>query len=166
MFVGGCSADGHGRATRAGRSPTGPRPGAGTGAAAPCMLVGTAWPRAIRIHNAPLERPPLGQARGLSPLFPAIIGRGCVAAAADKAPTGCPRVCRAGPIGSAPRHVAGQLAAHGAGGQPQHRCHCPQRMALGQAYGLTVFGTQVSIGSHSQGSNPVAYPGLKRCTES
>jgi hypothetical protein len=45
---------------------------------------------------------------------------------------------RTGTIGAAPRGVAGPLAAHGAGGPPQHRRHCPQRMAVcqAQAHGL------------------------------
>ena len=45
--------------------------------------------------------------------------------------TGRQCVCRAGPIGLASRHVAGQLAAHGAGSPLQHRRHGPQRMATG-----------------------------------
>jgi len=54
-----------------------------------------------------------------------------------------------GPIGTAPRGVARRLAAHGAGGSPQHPGHRSQRMALGQSQtqGLTFFGSPVSIGS-------------------
>ena len=71
---------------------------------------------------------------------------------------------RTGTIGSAPRDVAGQLTAYGAGDPPQHRRHRPQRMAVGQpqAQGLTVFGTHVSVASRWPG-NTVTLQGLKCC---
>jgi len=58
-------------------------------------------------------------------------------------------VSGAGPIGSAARGVARRLAAHGAGGSPQHPGHRSQRMAVGQSQtqGFTFFGRHVSIGS-------------------
>ena len=74
------------------------------------------------------------------------------------------RLClrRAGAIGAAPRRVAGQLAAHGAGRSSQHPRHRPQRMAVGQpqTQGLTFFGTHVSCSivlawQHRSPSGPV-----------
>ena len=56
-------------------------------------------------------------------------------------------VRRAGTIGSAPRRVAGRLAAHGAGAPPQYPRYRPQRTTVGQsqAQGFTDFNTQVRI---------------------
>ena len=61
---------------------------------------------------------------------------------------GCgPRLCGAGAIRVTSRGVAAQLAAHGAGGSPQHPRHRPQRVAVGQAQtqGLTVCVTQARV---------------------
>ena len=57
------------------------------------------------------------------------------------------RLRRTGAIGAAPRGVAAQLAAHGAGGAAQLPRHRPERMAVGEAQtqGLTVFSTQVRV---------------------
>jgi hypothetical protein len=70
------------------------------------------------------------------------------------------RLGRAAPIRSAPRGVAGVLAAQGAGGPPQHRRHRPQGMAVGQplAQGLTFFGTQMRI-ANCWPDNTVAHQG-------
>ena len=76
-------------------------------------------------------------------------------------PDGRQRLCRAGPIQVAPRRVARQLAAHGAGRASQDRGHRASRMALGEpaAQGFTFGVTHVSVGSRSHG-NTGAPPGL------
>jgi hypothetical protein len=63
--------------------------------------------------------------------------RACAVAVADKARTGLPMCApckrdRGGPA----RGVASQLAAHGAGGSPQHPGHHPQRVASPWSHGL------------------------------
>jgi len=58
------------------------------------------------------------------------------------------------PVGSAPRHVADHLAAHGAGRASQHPRHRPHRMAVGQSQTqrFTFVDTQVAIGSRVHGN--------------
>ena len=74
-------------------------------------------------------------------------------------------LCGAGPIGTAPRRVAGIFAAQGAGRSAQDPRQRAQRLSLGQAqtHGLTVFSTQVCVASFCHG-NTLALQGLQCCT--
>ena len=75
------------------------------------------------------------------------------------------RLSGAGPIGTAPRRVAGVFAAQGAGRSAQDPRQRAQRLSLGQTQtqGLTVFSTQVCVAFRSHG-NTLAHPGLQWCT--
>ena len=73
---------------------------------------------------------------------------------------GCLRLSGAGPIGTAPRRVAGVFAAQGAGRSAQDPGQRTQRRSLGQpqTHGLTVFRTQVCIAFRWHG-NTLAHQG-------